>query len=133
MGGELAVDEVMGLYLGRLPLRRLRPDYSVLVDLPGRLVRRLTPLKPSSGTRIPDDIRHQVEYRDRMCVGAIVLMPGDCAGGLELDHVRAGGMGLKSRSTVDNLVRLCGAHHRVKTENGREWRPILIDYIEGRL
>jgi hypothetical protein len=94
----------------------------------------MTPLKPSSGTRIPDDVRALVGERDRMCVGYIIGMPGDCAGALELDHVRAsGGLGLKSRSTVDNLVRLCGAHHRVKTEHGREWRPILIDYLEGRL
>jgi 5-methylcytosine-specific restriction endonuclease McrA len=94
----------------------------------------MTPLKPSSGTRIPDDVRQAVEHRDRLCVGLVVLMPGDCAGAMELDHVRAsGGLGMKSRSTADNLVRLCGAHHRVKTENGRVWRPILIDYIEGRL
>jgi hypothetical protein len=61
-------------------------------------------------------------------------MPGDCAGGREMDHVRAsGGLGMKSPSTVSNLVILCAKHHLEKTMHGREWRPILIDYIEGRL
>ena len=96
------------------------------------MLRRYTSLKPSSGTRIPDDVRRFVEHRDRMCVGAIVGMPGYCAGPPELDHVRAsGGISLKSRSTADNLVRMCAAHHRLKTENGKTWRPRLIEYLEG--
>jgi len=40
-------------------------------------------------------------------------------------------MGMKSPSTEDNLVVLCGAHHRWKTENGREARPLLLAYLEA--
>jgi 5-methylcytosine-specific restriction endonuclease McrA len=58
-------------------------------------------------------------------------LPGDCHGRLELDHVRAsGGLGMKSRTTLDNLVTLCAAHHRYKTEHGRTVRPLLIAYLE---
>ena len=97
------------------------------------MLRRYAPMKQSTGTRIPDDVRAFVTNRDRLCVGYVIGMPGECAGSYELDHVRAsGGLGMKSRSTADNLVRLCGVHHRAKTENGRAWRPRLIDYIEGR-
>lgn len=96
-------------------------------------LRRYAPIAKSEGTRIPSKVREAVNYRDRICVGAVVGMPGDCSGSYELDHVRAsGGLGIKSRSTPDNLVRLCGAHHRVKTEAGRTWRPRLIAYLEGR-
>lgn len=98
------------------------------------MIRRYSPLKQGSGTVIPKDVRDAVNYRDRICVGLVVGMPGDCGGSYELDHVRAsGGLGLKSPSTADNLVRLCSAHHRVKTDDGRTWRPVLIDYIGGRL
>lgn len=97
------------------------------------MLRRYAPLKPSRGTTIPESVRAEVTYRDRACVGFVVGMPGDCSGSYELDHVRASGaLGRKSRSTADNLVRMCGAHHRVKTEHGREWRPRLVEYIEGR-
>ena len=96
-------------------------------------LRRRTPLKASAGTVIPAEIRRQVEERDRICVGYIVGMPKPCMGGLEIDHIRASGaLGRKSRSTVDNLVRLCAWHHHHKTLNGREWRPVLIAYVEGR-
>jgi hypothetical protein len=65
------------------------------------------------------------------CVGFLVGMPGPCFGALEIDHVRASGaVGMKSRSTVDNGVLVCSSHHREKTENGRQWRPVLLDYIE---
>lgn len=50
--------------------------------------------------------------------------------GIELDHVQAGGMGLESASTPSNLVSLCLIHHRFKTEHGRQWRPILMAYLE---
>lgn len=96
-------------------------------------LRRYSPIAKSRGTVIPDKERARVEERDRRCVGWVVGMPGECFGQLELDHVRAsGGIGLKSRSTADNLVRLCSTHHRTKTEDGRVWRPRLIAYIEGR-
>lgn len=96
-------------------------------------LRRYVSMKPSRGTVIPESERRYVEHRDRICVGAVVGMPGECFGQLELDHVRAsGGIGLKSRSTSDNLVRLCSNHHRLKTSDGRVWRPVLLDYIEGK-
>jgi hypothetical protein len=98
------------------------------------MLRRYSPMRQSRGTVIPASTREFVERRDRICVGAVVGMPGDCGGSYELDHVRAsGGLGLKSQSTEDNLVRLCSVHHRVKTEDGRRWRPVLIDYLTGRL
>lgn len=96
-------------------------------------LRRYGPMKASRGTVIPADVRKAVEYRDRLCVGYVVGMPGECAGSYELDHVRAsGGLGMKSSSTISNLVRMCGVHHRVKTESGRQWRPVLVAYIEGQ-
>lgn len=76
-------------------------------------------------------MRLDVLVRDNGCIG-FGRLPGDCSGGLELDHVRAsGGMGMKSRTEPDNLVSLCGAHHRYKTANGRTARPILLAYLEG--
>ena len=94
------------------------------------MLRRYAPIAPSTGTRIPPQLRLLVLARDRGCIGPQVGMLGDCAGTLELDHVRAsGGMGMKSRTEYDNLVTLCGAHHRVKTNAGRTWRPRLIDYL----
>lgn len=90
-------------------------------------------MKASRGTVIPSEVRARVNLRDRLCVGFVVGMPGECAGSYELDHVRAsGGLGMKSPSTADNLVRLCGVHHRAKTEDGRRWRPVLIDYLGGK-
>jgi len=93
-------------------------------------VRRYSPLKPSSGTRISPEIRLAIYQRDGGCVGR-KCFEGECAGALEIDHVRAShGIGLKSRTTLDNLVALCGVHHRWKTEHGREARPILLAYLE---
>ena len=97
------------------------------------MIRRCTGLKPSRGTVIPPALRVEVYRRDRGCVAPLVGMPGDCGGTLEVDHVRASGaIGRKSRTEVDNLISLCGVHHRLKTENGRQWRPILLAYIESR-
>ena len=42
-----------------------------------------------------------------------------------------GGVGMKSRTTVDNLVALCAECHRVKTENGKVRRPELLRYLEA--
>lgn len=93
-------------------------------------LRRYSPMKASSGTTIPGDVRAAVLARDGMCVGPQVGMPGICVGGLELDHVRAShGMGMKSETTVGNLVALCSGHHRLRTSYGKTWRPILLDYI----
>jgi 5-methylcytosine-specific restriction endonuclease McrA len=92
-------------------------------------MRRYAPMKPSRGTVIPAGLRIDVLTRDMGCVG-FGRFPGDCAGANELDHVRAShGMGMKSETTSSNLVTLCGAHHRWKTENGRKARPILLDYL----
>lgn len=96
-------------------------------------LRRYAPLKPSRGTVIPPRLRIEVLTADGGCVGRIIGMPGECFGALELDHVRAsGGIGMKSRTTLDNLASLCSTHHREKTNNGRKWRPVLIAYLERR-
>lgn len=96
-------------------------------------MRRYTPIKPSRGTVIPSKVRAAIKDRDKGCVGPRVGMPGDCFGGLEIDHVRAShGIGMKSESTVENGALLCSFHHRTKTEAGRTWRPLLLDYIEQR-
>ena len=89
-------------------------------------MRRYAPLKASRGTVIPPAMRLRVYRRDNGCV----LGPQGCSGANELDHVRASGaMGMKSVTCDCNLVTLCGAHHRYKTEHGREVRPILLDYL----
>lgn len=93
-------------------------------------LRTYAPMKQSRGTVIPPALRIEVLERDKGCAG-FGRLPGECAGGLELDHVRAShGMGMKSRTEADNLVALCGAHHRYKTSRGREVRPILLAYLE---
>jgi 5-methylcytosine-specific restriction endonuclease McrA len=80
---------------------------------------------------VPPAVRAQVKERDRVCVFSRLGIPHDCFGPLELDHVRAsGGLGLRSRSTPDNLVLLCPAAHRLKTLEGRRWRPVLLAWIE---
>jgi 5-methylcytosine-specific restriction endonuclease McrA len=80
---------------------------------------------------VPPGVRAQVRARDRVCVFTRLGIPHDCFGQLELDHVRAsGGLGLRSRSTADNLVVLCPSAHRLKTLEGRRWRPVLLAWIE---
>ena len=83
----------------------------------------------SRGTVIPAAVRLAVHLRDDGCVGHRLGWAGPHTSALELDHVRAGGMGLKSRTEPDNLVSLCGACHRWKTEHGREARPELLTYL----
>jgi hypothetical protein len=96
-------------------------------------MRRYAKPKPSSGTRIPSDVRLRVHARDVRDAGGCVgrgRLPGACWGGLELDHVRAsGGVGMKSVSCDCNLLVLCGGHHLFKTEHGRTARPVLLDYL----
>lgn len=95
-------------------------------------LRRYAPLKPSRGTVIPASLRLIVLQRDNGCVGPRVGMPGDCGGALELDHVRAShGIGMKSPTEAGNLATLCGFHHRLRTEHGRTWRPVLLAYLEA--
>ena len=95
------------------------------------MIRRRTPLLTSKGTLIPLGIRTAVNQRDPVCVGRVIGLPGECIGGLEMDHVRAsGGLQMKSPSVASNLVRLCLSHHDYKTNHGREVRPRLIAYID---
>jgi hypothetical protein len=88
-------------------------------------------MKPSRGTTWPPEVRQAAWDRDHGCVGPRVGMPDVCLGSTELDHVRAsGGMGMKSRSTLDNAATLCARHHDMKTRDGRRWRPALLEYID---
>lgn len=94
-------------------------------------MRRYAGLKPSLGTRWDPAIVEEANrlHRNR-CLGAVVGMPGECSGQLEPDHIRAsGGLGMKSRSTLDNCAPMCGEHHRRKTREGRTWRPRLIEAV----
>jgi len=80
---------------------------------------------------VPPAVRAHVKARDRLCVFTQLAIPHECFGPLALDHVRAsGGLGLRSRSTPDNLVLLCPSAHFAKTLHGREWRPVLLAWIE---
>lgn len=89
-------------------------------------------MRSSPGTVIPLGIRKNVHRRDQGCVADRAKFPPHvCDRFIEQDHVRAShGMGMKSRSSEDNLVELCGAAHRWKTENGRIARPKLLAYLE---
>jgi 5-methylcytosine-specific restriction endonuclease McrA len=99
---------------------------------------RRTPLRPRRpynpprrSDPIPPAVRAYVRARDDGCV-LRTKIPHTCWGALEIDHVRASeGLGLKSRSTADNLVTLCSAAHQYKTEHGKEVRPILLAYLEA--
>lgn len=93
-------------------------------------IRRYTPIKPSRGTQISARVRAQVKARDNGCVGPRVGMEGPCFGGLELDHIHNAGLGRKGPSTLRGLVSLCSIHHRLKTEHGKTWRPVLDRYVE---
>jgi hypothetical protein len=93
-------------------------------------LRRYQAMKPSRGTVWPPDVREAAYALHRGCLGPRVGMPKPCMGEIELDHIRAGGTSLKSRSTLDNAASLCGLHHRLKTEQGRTWRPLLIDLVD---
>lgn len=94
-------------------------------------MRRYTPLRHSPGTVIPLQVRRNVHERDQGCVGDRAGFPPHvCDRSVEQDHVRASGaISKKSRSTEDNLVELCNAAHRWKTENGRIARPKLLGYL----
>lgn len=94
-------------------------------------LRRYSPMKQSMGTTWPREVREAAMRRDKGCIGPRIGMPGLCVGEVELDHVRAsGGIGMKSRSTLDNAASLCAAHHRLKTNEGRTWRPKILLYLE---
>jgi hypothetical protein len=81
-----------------------------------------------------------VRQRDKYCIGPkladqtferIGYGYSRCDGPTEVDHVRAsGGLGIKSPTHRTNMVLLCHWHHRLKTEYGRIWRPLLLEYLE---
>ena len=90
--------------------------------------------KPTVKRDTPDEAveKTYVRNRDRGCV-ATVISPRDgvCDGHLDVDHVRAsGGLGMKSPTHRSNMVVLCRWHHKLKTEYGRTWRPLLLAYLE---
>lgn len=98
-------------------------------------------MKPRKVKRESDAERAERAYvraRDRGCVAeravngaARIRTILACAGPIEVDHVRAsGGLGMKSPTHRTNLVCLCAHHHRLKTEYGKTWRPILLAYLE---
>ena len=78
------------------------------------------------------ELRYSVLVRDdHRCIGPRIGMPGPCHYALEVDHVRAsGGLGMKSPTELGNLVTLCRDHHRLKTEHGKTWRPLELEYLE---
>jgi len=98
------------------------------------VIRRYAQIRPSRGTVISPALRAEVRSADGFgCAGYSAGMLGECFGGIELDHIRAShGIGMKSATERPNLVSLCSAHHRQKTENGRKWRPLLLEYIARR-
>lgn len=100
------------------------------------MLRRYGGIKPSRGTTISSDLRREVTDRDRRIVGGngcvmrFVGAPMPCGGDVQLDHVRAShAIGMKSPTDRANLILTCGFHHRMKTENGRQWRPPLLVYL----
>jgi 5-methylcytosine-specific restriction endonuclease McrA len=82
--------------------------------------------------------KRYVRGRDNGCVAprAVVYHRGHvilslCDGPLDVDHVRAsGGLGMKSPTHRTNMVTLCRHHHKAKTEWGKTWRPLLIEYLD---
>jgi 5-methylcytosine-specific restriction endonuclease McrA len=77
--------------------------------------------------------KNYVRARDGRCVAAVIsnLPSLICDGPLDIDHVRAsGGLGMKSPTHRTNMVVLCRHHHRLKTDWGKTWRPLLIAYLE---
>ena len=95
-------------------------------------MRRTSGLRPSTGTRWPREVRAHVYSHQPPCIGDLAGMPGDCMGESELDHVRAGGTGMKSKSIAVNAARLCAWHHNLKTREGKTWRPRLLTVIAQR-
>ena len=80
--------------------------------------------------------KNYVRARDRGCVAKRLFgLPSHltmiCEGPLDVDHVRAsGGLSMKSPTHRTNMVVLCRHHHRLKTDWGKTWRPLLIAYLE---
>jgi hypothetical protein len=78
-----------------------------------------------------------VKKRDISCVGPRIGMEKPCGSQfgsgkavvLEIDHVNSSGFGKRGPSIPENLVVLCGYHHRVKTEASKRWRLALNEYL----
>ena len=89
---------------------------------------------------VTPELRYAVMKRDHICVGAKIGMGEACgsqfgSGGnivWELDRVDNAGLGRRGPSTMDNLVLICGYHHRVKTESSKTWRPKLREYLDAK-
>jgi hypothetical protein len=77
---------------------------------------------------VTPELHDYIVARDMGCVGRWLLMEGECDGRIEIDHILNGGVGKRGPSVPLNLVSLCSAHHRAKTNNARAWRPLLIEY-----
>lgn len=99
------------------------------------------PRKAPKVKRDTDDEATEKRYvrgRDKGCVAALAAAPAgvpvprfNCAGPLDVDHVRAsGGLGMKSPTHRTNMVVLCRHHHAAKTQYGKTWRPLLVAYLE---
>ena len=99
------------------------------------MLRRYTPLKAGPGTHFPPEIVQEALVLHGGCLGPRVGMPGRCDGPIDPDHIRASkALGRKSRSTLDNCAPLCRfVHHRLKTAEGRKWRPKLIEAVDDAL
>ena len=91
-------------------------------------LRRYKPLRAGPGTHFDASVVREAIALHGGCLGPVVGMPGRCDGPIDPDHIRASGaLGMKSRSTLDNCAPLCRfVHHRMKTEYGRVWRPLLV-------
>ena len=83
--------------------------------------------------------KRYVRARDRGCVARRAAIDARafehdrpiCEGPIDVDHVRAsGGLGMKSPTHRTNMVCLCRWHHKLKTDYGRTWRPLLLAYLE---
>ncbi len=87
---------------------------------------------------VTPEVHAAVKLRDQHCVGPSVGMEGECGSQwgpgrpvvIELDHVNSSGFGKRGPSIKENIVLLCGYHHRIKTESSRRWRAALNEYLE---
>lgn len=101
-------------------------------------IRRKSTVKRDSAAEAAE--KTYVRQRDKYCIGPHLSKQtfertaygySLCDGPLEVDHVRAsGGLGIKSPTHRTNMVLLCHWHHKLKTEYGRIWRPLLLAYLE---
>ena len=88
---------------------------------------------------VPPEIARAVFARDVSCVGVKVGMLGACGSqwgpgkpvSMEIDHVNSAGFGKRGPSMEENLVLICGYHHRIKTESSKQWRAAINEYLRG--